>query len=161
MHAPVSGGARPAPQLAGSRVPYAHLRRLLDLGTLAGVEILGGIANTRDLGPALGGLPGGPVVGVGAGLGVSSRIAFGAGTAKLERGDGLLLYTDGVTEAMDAAGGMFGAERPEVALSDVGAHDGAKRMMAAVRSAIDAFTAGAEQYNDITMVGFRQERGAS
>ena len=37
-------------------------------GTLAGVEILGGIANTRDLGPALGGLLGGPVVGLGAGL---------------------------------------------------------------------------------------------
>ena len=37
-------------------------------GTLAGVTILGGIANTRDMGPALGGLLGGPIVGLGAGL---------------------------------------------------------------------------------------------
>ena len=47
-------------------------------GTLAGVEILGGIANTRDLGAALGGLLGGPLVGLGAGLiGGVQRLAMG------------------------------------------------------------------------------------
>jgi sigma-B regulation protein RsbU (phosphoserine phosphatase) len=47
-------------------------------GTLAGVEILGGIANTRDLGAALGGLVGGPLVGLGAGLiGAAQRLAMG------------------------------------------------------------------------------------
>ncbi|MCX6373326.1 MAG: SpoIIE family protein phosphatase [Actinobacteria bacterium] len=96
----------------------------------------------------------------GAGLGVSSRIAFGTGTAKLECGDGLLLYTDGVTEAMDAAGGMFGEERLVAALGGVAAQDGAAHMMAAVRAAVDGFTAGAEQYDDITMLGFRRTRGA-
>ena len=95
----------------------------------------------------------------GAGLGVSSRIAFGVGTARLECGDGLLLYTDGVTEAMDARDGMFGEERLVAALSDAGPHDGAAHMMAAVRAAVDEFTAGAEQYDDITMVGFRRTRG--
>ena len=51
-------------------------------GTLAGVEILGGIANTRDMGPALGGLLGGPIVGVGAGLiGAAQRLAMGGFTA--------------------------------------------------------------------------------
>jgi sigma-B regulation protein RsbU (phosphoserine phosphatase) len=96
----------------------------------------------------------------GAGLGVSARIAFGVGTAKLEYGDGLLLYTDGVTEAMDAANGMFGEARLEAALSAAGSQDGAAHMMAAVRAAVDAFAAGAEQYDDITMVGFRRTRGA-
>lgn len=95
----------------------------------------------------------------GAGLGVSSRIAFGVGTARLECGDGLLLYTDGVTEAMDARDGMFGEERLVAALSDAGPHDGAAHMMAAVRAAVDEFTAGAEQYDDITMVGFRRTPG--
>jgi len=97
----------------------------------------------------------------GAGLGASSRIAFGAGTVTLECGDALLLYTDGVTEAMDAAGGMFGAERLEAALGGVRAEDGAAGMMAAVRSAVAAFTRGAEQYDDITMMGFRRTDSTS
>jgi len=97
----------------------------------------------------------------GAGLGVSSRIAFGVGTAQLECGDGLLLYTDGVTEAMDAKGGMFGEARLEAALSGAGPQDGAAPMMAAVRAAVEKFTAGAEQYDDITMLGFRRTRGTS
>lgn len=37
-------------------------------GTLSGIEIMGAIANIRDLGPAIGGLIGGPLVGIGAGL---------------------------------------------------------------------------------------------
>jgi sigma-B regulation protein RsbU (phosphoserine phosphatase) len=37
-------------------------------GTVSGVEISGVIANVRDLGPMIGGLVGGPLVGLGAGL---------------------------------------------------------------------------------------------
>ncbi|MGI5920994.1 MAG: LytS/YhcK type 5TM receptor domain-containing protein [Syntrophomonadaceae bacterium] len=37
-------------------------------GTLSGIEIMGAIANIRDLGPAIAGLIGGPWVGLGAGL---------------------------------------------------------------------------------------------
>jgi sigma-B regulation protein RsbU (phosphoserine phosphatase) len=37
-------------------------------GTVSGVEIFGAIANVRDLGPMIGGLVGGPIVGLGAGL---------------------------------------------------------------------------------------------
>lgn len=37
-------------------------------GTLSGIKIMGAIANIRDLGPAIAGLIGGPLVGVGAGL---------------------------------------------------------------------------------------------
>ena len=61
---------------------------------------------------------------------------------------------------MDAAGGMFGEERLVAALRAGGAQDGAASMMAAVRAAVDGFTAGAEQYDDITMLGFRRTRGA-
>lgn len=51
-------------------------------GTLAGVEVMGGIANTRDLGPALGGLLGGPIVGLGAGaIGAIQRLTMGGFTA--------------------------------------------------------------------------------
>jgi sigma-B regulation protein RsbU (phosphoserine phosphatase) len=37
-------------------------------GTISGIEIMGAIFNVRDLGPMVGGMVGGPVVGVGAGL---------------------------------------------------------------------------------------------
>ncbi len=37
-------------------------------GTLGGIELLGAIANIRDLGPTMAGLIGGPMVGLGAGL---------------------------------------------------------------------------------------------
>ena len=37
-------------------------------GTVSGVEVAGVVANVRDLGPVMGGLVGGPVVGLGAGL---------------------------------------------------------------------------------------------
>lgn len=93
----------------------------------------------------------------GAGLGVSESVRFGVGTAQLQPGDRLLLYTDGVTEAMDAAGGMFGAQRLEAALAAAGDADAA-RTEALVRAAIDGFAAGTEQYDDITMVALRRSR---
>ena len=37
-------------------------------GTLSGIDVMGAIANIRDLGPAIAGLIGGPWVGIGAGL---------------------------------------------------------------------------------------------
>jgi len=50
-------------------------------GTLAGSHIFGAIANTRDLGPTLAGLVGGPLVGLGAGLiGATHRYFMGGFT---------------------------------------------------------------------------------
>ncbi len=50
-------------------------------GTLSGIEIMGAIANIRDLGPAIAGLIGGPWVGIGAGLiGGMHRLTVGGGT---------------------------------------------------------------------------------
>ena len=50
-------------------------------GTVGGVEIMGAFFNVRDLGPMVGGLVGGPVVGVGAGLiGALYRASLGGFT---------------------------------------------------------------------------------
>jgi len=47
-------------------------------GTMGGVEIMGAVINVRDLGPMVGGLVGGPVVGLGAGLiGAAYRASIG------------------------------------------------------------------------------------
>ena len=87
-------------------------------------------------------------------------MVFGTGAATLQPGDRLFLYSDGVTEAMDAGGGMFGAQRLEAALTTAG-DAGAEETMRAVRATIDAFAAGVEQYDDITMLGFRRTPGTS
>lgn len=51
-------------------------------GTISGMEILGGIANIRDLGPAIAGLLAGPLVGMGAGfIGGFHRFFMGGFTA--------------------------------------------------------------------------------
>jgi phosphoserine phosphatase RsbU/P len=92
----------------------------------------------------------------GSGLGISAAAAFGAATLRLETGDGLLCYSDGVTEAMDAQQRMFGSERLEGVLRAAGPSQGALRLMTAVREAVDAFAAGAEQYDDLTLLGFRR-----
>ncbi|MEN6395819.1 MAG: SpoIIE family protein phosphatase [Methanoregula sp.] len=50
-------------------------------GTMGGVQILDAVINVRDLGPMVGGLVGGPVVGIGAGLiGAAYRASLGGFT---------------------------------------------------------------------------------
>ena len=70
---------------------------------------------------------------------------------QLQPGDKLFLYTDGVPEATDAENGMFGTERMLQALNakpDATPEDVLKN----VRTAMDEFVQGAEQFDDITML---------
>jgi len=52
-------------------------------------------------------------------LGPSANAAYSRGFLSLERGDALLLYTDGMVEAADAKGREFGVERLKKAFSAV------------------------------------------
>ena len=63
------------------------------------------------------------------------------GHLKLEKGDKILLYTDGVTEANNEQEEMFGEERLENVLKD---H--------AQLQALSKFVGDAEQFDDITML---------
>jgi phosphoserine phosphatase RsbU/P len=92
----------------------------------------------------------------GFGLGVSERASYQVLTATLDPGDAVVLYTDGVTEAMDSDDGMFGTERLEEALAATGGRLDAGGLVAAVREAVRAFAAGTEQYDDITLLAFRR-----
>ena len=68
----------------------------------------------------------------------------------------LYLYTDGVTEAMDAEKNLYTEERLQETLNRVGTPDvSAKDVLAAIRADIDAHAGGAEQSDDITMLGIR------
>lgn len=92
----------------------------------------------------------------GAGLGVSDRIEFGTGRFRLERGDCLFLYSDGVTEAMDTSGRWFGDERLRAVLDRLGAPPDAQAVLDPVVAAVDEFIAGEEQYDDTTTLALRR-----
>ncbi len=70
---------------------------------------------------------------------------------QLERGSRLFLYTDGVPEATDAQGRLFGTERMIDALNR-DADASPKDILKQVRSAVDDFVEDAEQFDDLTML---------
>ena len=70
---------------------------------------------------------------------------------QLNPGDQIYLYTDGVTEATDAAQTLYGEQR---LLDLLNAHHGAcaKAICEAVKADVDTFVGEAEQFDDITML---------
>ena len=84
-------------------------------------------------------------------LGVRGGMVFGAETLTLQPGDSLFLYTDGVTEAMNAEGGFFGEPRLQDTLS-VRPGWGAGEQLATVLEAVSSFVGEASQSDDITML---------
>ena len=70
---------------------------------------------------------------------------------QLAPGDTLFLYTDGVTEATNAAEQLYGENRLLTLLN--GQHfDSARSLCESVKADVDAFVATAEQFDDITML---------
>ena len=69
----------------------------------------------------------------------------------LEPGSKLFLYTDGLPEATDAEGNMFGVSRALSALNEVADRSPAETLES-VRQAVDNFVASAEQFDDLTMM---------
>lgn len=76
-------------------------------------------------------------------------------TVDLGDGDVLLLYTDGVSEAMNSAREQFGEGRLAQTLLD--ARDrSASQLVADLRREIDAFTVSEPQYDDMTLIVLRR-----
>ena len=70
---------------------------------------------------------------------------------QLNPGDRLFLYTDGVPEATDADGELFGTERMVEALNRE-KDSSPEQVLRGVRRAVDAFVKDAEQFDDLTML---------
>ncbi len=72
----------------------------------------------------------------------------------LDPGDSLFVYTDGVAEAVDEENNLFGTDRMlEVLNRDT--EEAPAAALKSVKSAIDSFAAGTEQFDDITMLCLR------
>ncbi|HET7294826.1 MAG TPA: SpoIIE family protein phosphatase [Vicinamibacteria bacterium] len=77
-------------------------------------------------------------------LGLADRVLV------LDPGDALLLHTDGVGDAEDPDGAMYGAERLEAAVGAAPA--GAHALVSHVLGDLEAFTSGAAQADDVTLL---------
>ena len=76
----------------------------------------------------------------------------------LRRGDVIYLYTDGVTEAMNAGEELFGEQRLLDTLNSAGDIE-MNRLLPHVKAAIDSFVGTADQFDDITMLGLKFNSG--
>ncbi len=86
-------------------------------------------------------------------LGIEPDMTPGEATARLTPGDTLLLYTDGITEAPNANGEMYGLERLLSCLcEDV---PSAKHIIDCVTHKLSAFTDGAARQDDQTLLAMR------
>jgi sigma-B regulation protein RsbU (phosphoserine phosphatase) len=88
-------------------------------------------------------------------LGLIEDSDFPVNRRRLGSGDAVVLYTDGVSEAQDAAGGFFGVERI-VATAAVLRRAPAAELTAGLLAAVRAFAGEAPQSDDITILTLRR-----
>lgn len=84
-------------------------------------------------------------------VGLVPGASFGIEQRRLEPGDRLVLYTDGVTEAQSDTGEFFGRKRLREAVQCAGSAP-CRELHARIQQAVLDFTAGAEQADDLTLV---------
>jgi sigma-B regulation protein RsbU (phosphoserine phosphatase) len=89
-------------------------------------------------------------------LGVLPEAVIEEKTAVLEPGDCLVLYTDGITEADNAAGDFFEDERLEAIIASQ-PWDSADDLLQAIVAAVEQFTGDTPQADDFTLVVARRE----
>ena len=94
----------------------------------------------EELGKSLSGLP----------LAVMPDYSYEIAETNLEPGEVVILYTDGVTDAMNAAGDRFGDHRLRQALST--AAPGAASVGDAIVKSVQSFVLDRPQFDDITLV---------
>lgn len=88
-------------------------------------------------------------------LGIMPDIAYASQNVRLEPGDALFLYTDGVTEAENNAHEFYTDKR---LLENLNAHvglvarNGIAAFLDSVKQDLDSFSAGAEPHDDTTML---------
>ncbi|MEM7522728.1 MAG: SpoIIE family protein phosphatase [Pseudomonadota bacterium] len=95
----------------------------------------------------------------GAALGVFEDVEYGEAEAEIGPDVSLILFTDGVTEAMDPANGEYGEARLETRLGEIGDVD-PRRVIEHIEADVAAFADGAPQADDLTMMTMKRRAGA-
>jgi sigma-B regulation protein RsbU (phosphoserine phosphatase) len=92
-----------------------------------------------------------PLERTGMALGVLEDAPLDQRAVRLGAGDWVLLYTDGLTDAVDARSDRFGLGRAQQVLLEH-RHAPASEIVAALQSAVDRFTGQAPPFDDMAMV---------
>ena len=87
-------------------------------------------------------------------LGIALDHEFHDSEIPLQIGDTLFLYTDGITEACNAAEDEFGEQRLDDLLHEL-SDDGAAGTVEAIVGAVEEFAAGVAQFDDMTCMALR------
>jgi phosphoserine phosphatase RsbU/P len=88
-------------------------------------------------------------------LGIDEDAAYREGTTTLEPGDVLVMYTDGVTEALDAREELFSEDRLQTELAASGLCD-ARDVAGRVLARVAAFAGDTPQADDIALLVLRR-----
>jgi sigma-B regulation protein RsbU (phosphoserine phosphatase) len=97
----------------------------------------------------LGGLP----------IGIMADAEYPLLSEELGEGDLVVMYTDGVTEAVSPTGEQFGMERL-MRLVEAHGHEPARELIDCILQSITDFAAGQDQADDITLLVLRRAGGA-
>ena len=84
-------------------------------------------------------------------LGLFDGLPYDEFSEQLQKDDVLYLYTDGVTEAMDVDGNLFGEDRLDAVLGEYAGMN-PRSICVGIRRALAEFALNAEQSDDITML---------
>jgi sigma-B regulation protein RsbU (phosphoserine phosphatase) len=88
-------------------------------------------------------------------VGALDDFQFSEETLLLEHGDTLLLYTDGVTEAINVNDEEYGEKRLEETLKDV-TQQNCQQIINTVKANVKTFAGEAEQSDDITLLAIKR-----
>ncbi len=87
-------------------------------------------------------------------VGIVGQSSFAISELRLNPGDSLLLYTDGVTEAMNAQKMMFETDRMEKAINHQ-PYPSMKDLVQSLEHAVEDFVGDVQQNDDLTILAFR------
>ena len=91
-------------------------------------------------------------------LGVLEAFPYTQSRGSLARGDTLVLYTDGVTEAMNRAGHLYGRQQLAALLASMARGNTPAEVVSSVGWSVRGFVGDAEQSDDFTLLALRRRR---
>ena len=91
-------------------------------------------------------------------LGGMEGIEYRTYDVQLKKGDTVFVYTDGIAEATNASDELFGTDRLTEALN-TSPDSSPEELISTVGKAVDAFVAGAPQFDDLTMLCLKYNGG--
>ena len=89
-------------------------------------------------------------------LGVEHDVAYDLGDATFAKGARLFLFSDGLLEAPDVNGELFGKERLQATLEEAGS-SGPMELKTHVLSRLRKWTGGTLEHDDVTLIAIQLE----